>query len=252
MQITSQIVSKVLETVDAGLVSGLGIPKPGSMCVEAAVCYALGLPHGDDPQCVAPSVRALKIRLNDSNWSSSFARAHGLRKLAVLQLGTKDALDEIEFAKRTTVFVVNVTLADLLELKYPEQAKACRKAKTLEEAANAATYAANAATYAATYATSATYAASAADAATYAAAAADAATYAAAAATYAAAAATYAAAAATYAAYATYTAATYAAATYAASAATNFDEVLQKFSDGIADILIDMGVPAVKFLKLLD
>jgi hypothetical protein len=250
MQITSQIVSKVLETVDAGLVSGLGIPKPGSMCVEAAVCYALGLPHGDDPQCVAPSVRALKIRLNDSNWSSSFARAHGLRKLAVLQLGTKDALDEIEFAKRTTVFVVNVTLADLLELKYPEQAKACRKAKTLEEAANAATYAANAATYAANAA------ASAADAATYAAnaaaSAADAATYAAAAATYAAAAATYAAAAATYAAYATYTAATYAAATYAASAATNFDEVLQKFSDGIADILIDMGVPAVKFLKLLD
>jgi hypothetical protein len=243
MQITSQIVSKVLETVDAGLVSGLGIPKPGSMCVEAAVCYALGLPHGDDPQCVAPSVRALKIRLNDSNWSSSFARAHGLRKLAVLQLGTKDALDEIEFAKRTTVFVVNVTLADLLELKYPEQAKACRKAKTLEEAANAATYAANAA------ASAANAAASAADAATYAA---NAAASAADAATYAAAAATYAAAAATYAAYATYTAATYAAATYAASAATNFDEVLQKFSDGIADILIDMGVPAVKFLKLLD
>jgi hypothetical protein len=250
MQITSQIVSKVLETVDAGLVSGLGIPKPGSMCVEAAVCYALGLPHGDDPQCVAPSVRALKIRLNDSNWSSSFARAHGLRKLAVLQLGTKDALDEIEFAKRTTVFVVNVTLADLLELKYPEQAKACRKAKTLEEAANAATYAANAA------ASAANAAASAADAATYAAnaaaSAADAATYAAAAATYAAAAATYAAAAATYAAYATYTAATYAAATYAASAANAADAVLQKFSDGIADILIDMGVPAVKFLKLLD
>jgi hypothetical protein len=244
MQITSQIVSKVLETVDAGLVSGLGIPKPGSMCVEAAVCYALGLPHGDDPQCVAPSVRALKIRLNDSNWSSSFARAHGLRKLAVLQLGTKDALDEIEFAKRTTVFVVNVTLADLLELKYPEQAKACRKAKTLEEAANAATYAANAATYAATYAVSATYAASAADAATYAAAAA----------TYAAAAATYAAAAATYAAYATYTAATYAAANAAnaAYATDAADAVLQKFSDGIADILIDMDVPAVKFLSIID
>lgn len=47
------IAKKVLEVVDAGLSSGVGNPIPGQMCVEAAVCYALGLPHGDDPACVS-------------------------------------------------------------------------------------------------------------------------------------------------------------------------------------------------------
>lgn len=47
MRITRKIAVRVLEVVDAGLVSGVGSPEPGKMCVEAAVCYALGLPHGD-------------------------------------------------------------------------------------------------------------------------------------------------------------------------------------------------------------
>jgi hypothetical protein len=47
------------------------------MCVEAAVCYALGLPHSDNPPCVGYAVRQYKIRLNDSNWSSNEARAKG-------------------------------------------------------------------------------------------------------------------------------------------------------------------------------
>ena len=51
-QITEQVARKVLTTVDVGLVKGKGIQKPGHMCVEAAVCYALDLPHSDDPQCV--------------------------------------------------------------------------------------------------------------------------------------------------------------------------------------------------------
>ena len=45
--INRKVAKRVLEVVDAGLSSGLGNPKPGEMCVEAAVCYALGLPHGD-------------------------------------------------------------------------------------------------------------------------------------------------------------------------------------------------------------
>ena len=98
MKITKQIADKVLKVVDAGLVSGLGSPEPGKMCVEAAVCFALGLPHGDDPKCVGESVRRFKIRLNDAKWSSDEARAHGLRKLAVAQLGS-DAIDQAEFRK---------------------------------------------------------------------------------------------------------------------------------------------------------
>src|SRR5271166_1406721 len=99
-QITEVIARKVLDTVDAGLVGGVGNPVPGQMCVEAAVCYALGLPHGDNPKCVAPALRALKIRLNDSNWSSPASRAAGMRRLAVAQLGSYGVLNEKEFVSR--------------------------------------------------------------------------------------------------------------------------------------------------------
>jgi len=98
MEITREIAAKVLEVVDAGLVSGMGKPIPGQMCVEAAVCYAMGLPHSDDPKCVAPILRSLKIRLNDSTWSSDKARANGLRRLALAQLGSRNVLDEKEFS----------------------------------------------------------------------------------------------------------------------------------------------------------
>ena len=96
-EITQSQVIKLLGVIDAGLVKGVGNPIPGKMCVEAAVCFALGLPHGDDPKCVAPALRSLKIRLNDSHWSSNGARAKGLRRLAVIQLGSKGFLDEKEF-----------------------------------------------------------------------------------------------------------------------------------------------------------
>src|SRR5579859_5139719 len=100
IEITRELAEKVLTIVDAGLVKGVGNPKPGQMCVEAAVCFAMGLPHGDEPSCVAPSLRNLKIRLNDSSWSSNQARAKGLRRLALTQLGSAGLLDEQEFARR--------------------------------------------------------------------------------------------------------------------------------------------------------
>jgi hypothetical protein len=45
--ITEQVARRVIEVVDAGLVRGVGDPVPGQMCVEAAINYAMGLPHGD-------------------------------------------------------------------------------------------------------------------------------------------------------------------------------------------------------------
>ena len=112
MRITRTTARKVLEVVDAGLVKGLGKPVPGQMCVEAAVCYALGLPHGDEPDCVSPALRSLKIALNDADWSSNAARAAGLRKLAILQLGTAEGFDEKEFFTRVALFVGQTILAD--------------------------------------------------------------------------------------------------------------------------------------------
>jgi len=108
--ISREIAVKVLEVVDAGLVKGLGQPKPGQMCVEAAVCYALGLPHGDDPACVSRALRSLKIHLNDSGWSSPAARAKGLRRLALAQLGSEGALDDWEFACRVAEMTIKTVV----------------------------------------------------------------------------------------------------------------------------------------------
>lgn len=132
MEMTREIAQKVRDTVDAGLVSGVGQPEPGAMCVEAAVCYALGLPHGDDPGCVSAPLRALKIRLNDSGWSSPQARAAGLRRLAVAQLGSKGALDEPEFVRR----VVDVSIRRVVPRALRSAAKVNPKhAEALEAAA---------------------------------------------------------------------------------------------------------------------
>src|SRR5665213_3634004 len=97
-EITKEIAAKVLATVDAGLCSGVGNPVPGQMCVEAAVCYALGQEHGDEPVCVSPALRQFKIGLNDAAWSSNEARAKGMRRLALIQLGTAGTLDDRAFA----------------------------------------------------------------------------------------------------------------------------------------------------------
>ena len=108
--ITREIAQKVRDIVDAGLVNGVGVAEPGKMCVEAAVCFALGLPHGDDPGCVSQPLRRLKIRLNDAQWSSSEARAAGLRRLAVAQLGSAGTLDDRAFVHR----VVDMTIRKIV------------------------------------------------------------------------------------------------------------------------------------------
>jgi hypothetical protein len=190
MELTEAVAKKVLETVDAGLVHGMGEPVPGKMCVEAAVCFALGLPHGDDPPCVGRAVRAFKIKINDSRWSSDEARAKGMRRVAIAQLGS-DQIDQVAFAKivaeETIRQIVPIALraaaslnpkkADVLEAA----AIRCEKEGTREAARNARS-AADAAADAYAYAYAA--AAAAADAYAYAyayaaaAAAADAAAYA--------------------------------------------------------------------------
>jgi hypothetical protein len=79
------------------------------MCVEAAVCYAMGLPHSDKPTCVGTAVRAFKIRINDARWSSDKARTEGLRRLAVAQLGS-DGIDQAKFVR----IVVEQTLRQIV------------------------------------------------------------------------------------------------------------------------------------------
>ena len=244
--INEKVAQKVLEVVDCGLTSGLGTPKPGHMCVEAAVCYALELPHGDDPSCVSSALRSLKIRLNDSRWSSDKTRASGLRKLALCQLGSEGFLDDAKFTEKVALMTVRQLLPRILRRAgFFEQAKTCEEAGNLKEARAAAAYATAAAAYATAAATAAAAAyatAAAADAAAaYATAAAAAAAYVAAADADAAA---DAAAAAAY--------ATAAAADAAAAYATAADAELSFFADQVVQILIEMNAPGCQWLYLCD
>jgi hypothetical protein len=107
MEITREIAIKVRDIVDVGLVRGKGVQVPGQMCVEAAVCAALGLPHSDDPPCVDSVLRTLKISLNDlEGWSSTKSRAAGMRRLALAQLGSAGAIDNVDFICRTVKMTV--------------------------------------------------------------------------------------------------------------------------------------------------
>jgi hypothetical protein len=137
-QITPELARKVQEVVDHGLVSGLGQPAPGRMCVEAAVCYALGEPHGDRPSCVHPYDRAAKVRLNDAPWSSDAARAAALRRVAVMQLGTV-GLDRSAWAREYVAATVRLVLSNALrEGGFHELAARCGAVRTVEDARDAA------------------------------------------------------------------------------------------------------------------
>lgn len=182
--VSEEIARKVLTTVDAGLVSGIGVAKPGQMCVEAAVCYAYGLPHSDQPPCVGSAVRLFKIRLNDSCWPTDADRTAGMRKLAIAQLGS-NTIDQDVFADivaRETIkriLPLTMRLAAAKNPKFAEEieaaAKLCqkdgsrdsarqardlmRKVRAATAIAIAAAAAAATAAYAAAYAATAAYAA---------------------------------------------------------------------------------------------
>ena len=239
--LSEDIARKVLIIVDAGLVSGIGVPEPGKMCVEAAVCFALDLPHGDRPPCVGIAVRRAKIRLNDAAWSSNEARTKGLRRVAVAQLGS-NKLDQVEFSKRLAKEVIRQILpialraagkrnpkhavsleaaAFLCETE-PTRASALKARAAAARAADAAAYAATAAAYAASAASDAR----ASDAASYAADAAYAASYAA------------------------YAAADAAAAAADADAAR--DSVLSLAAEIVVGILQEMGSEGCQWLSLTE
>jgi hypothetical protein len=255
--INKKLAAKVLSVIDAGLVSGLGTPEPGKMCIEAAVNYALGAPHGDKPACVSPALRDLKINLNDANWSTNAARTKGLRRLGIAQLGSAGVLDEREFTTRVARFAIRTCVPQALRSAASVAVNDAHKAKLLAHAdkcesepteANARETEANAREADAAAARAAANAASAARAAADAAAAAAYAAYAANAAASAANAAAYAASAAYAAAYA----ASNANANAAAAAANARDTSLADFCEGVVQILIEMDAPGCEWLFLTE
>jgi hypothetical protein len=254
IKITSKIAAKVLSTVDAGLCSGVGNPVPGQMCVEAAVCYALGLPHGDDPACVSPALRSFKIKLNDARWSSKQARAKGLRRLALIQLGSAGHLDDRKFVRRlielTIRKAVPAALRSAASIQKDPQYKAsilehavvCERDGTRTAASDAAAAAYTAASATCADACTSSAAAYAYDAATAAAVCADAAAAACADACTSSAAA--------YACAAVCAAVCADAAAAAATYADQRDNFLAKFAEATVQLLIELNVPGVQWLVL--
>jgi hypothetical protein len=240
---TRETAERIIDLLRHGLCSGLGEPIHGQMCVDALVCYAQGLPHSDEPICVSSAVRAFKIKLNDSSWSSNQARAAGMKRLAIAQLNSAGAINDQEFAKRISEMAIRKIVPFALRESakvHPYEAhkdalevaaKRCEVdgTKAAADAAASAAYAASAADAAA----SAAYATSAASAADAAASAADAAAYAA-----------NAAASAASAAYA----AAYAAS--AANAAKARDKFLAFVAEEVVQILIEMKTPGTAWLDL--
>ena len=154
------VIPKFDAILERGLCSGVG-KRDGQMCIEAAICAALDLPHSDKPSCVASAVRSYKIALNDQRWSSPQARAKGLRDIGIAQIGSKGVVDDKEFAKRLADKTARVLIPTLFREIFhkPELlavADRCAKegSTALSEARRLATtaYATDAAAYADAYA----------------------------------------------------------------------------------------------------
>ena len=126
-----EFVSKFDEIVARGFSCGLGV-RGGQMCVEAAVCAALDLPHGDYPECVEPAVRLFKVKLNDSNWTTRRARAEGLRDLGIAQVGSKGVVDGMEFARRVEERTIREIIPALLREGFPNNDKYLKAAARCE------------------------------------------------------------------------------------------------------------------------
>lgn len=65
--------------------------QPGAFCVQQAVSQAIGFPGMEDhPKiCVNDDLIEFGITLNDSPWTSDKARAKGMKRFAIAELGTE-------------------------------------------------------------------------------------------------------------------------------------------------------------------
>ena len=171
--ITAETREKLTKIINAGLVRGLGSPRPGSLCIEAAVCLAMGEPHGSRPSCVEEPDRDFSIGINDAQWSSTEARAKALLPLALAQLGTAGT-DRVPWVRRvvegTIRRILPIAMRTAAKVHPDEQHRAaleaaavCCEQEGTRDAANAANAAANAAN--AAHAHAHAYAANAANAA---------------------------------------------------------------------------------------
>lgn len=134
-KITVAVARKVLKVVDAGLGTGLGDPKLGKMCVEAAVCYAMGEVHGDHPRCVTHAIVKTKININDHDVFEIFdngvknnkLRAKVLRRLAIAQLGSRGVITDYQWKEALEEMCINKYYPKLRKKLADNKAKSLKK-----------------------------------------------------------------------------------------------------------------------------
>ena len=126
-KINESLVTEILHLLSFGLTKGIGNPSPGQMCVEALITQALGEEFSDNPSCVGSEVRKCKIELNDCDWPSNEARAEGMKKLAIAQLGS-DTLNQEEFRQKLKLNSTKKILPYIIQKHYEE----CKDEKLLE------------------------------------------------------------------------------------------------------------------------
>ena len=107
-----------LTRVRQGFSSDLG-KRDSVICVQAAVCEALGMRHDDAPRCVEPAIRRFLIALNDADWSSKETRARWLNRIGIAQLGSLGVVDGAEFLKALTLRMVKEIVQDLFKRIQP-------------------------------------------------------------------------------------------------------------------------------------
>jgi hypothetical protein len=89
----AKMVDSILDYLGYGLIGGsVGERRYGGMCVQAVVSLVNGDDHQDRPTCVAYSLAAFGVGLNDCGlFEDDLKRAEALKRFAIAQLGTRDS-----------------------------------------------------------------------------------------------------------------------------------------------------------------
>lgn len=108
MEVTETLVRNLIATINPGLARFCNKENPQDKDLRAAIVAALGAEAYWLNSLISPAVAAFD--LCDANWSTDQARAKGLMRLAVAQLGSYGALDQSGFVHN----VVNIATIHML------------------------------------------------------------------------------------------------------------------------------------------
>lgn len=144
LKIAGKSLEEFQERYDKLLKRGLscGLSDGNQVCIEAAVFCAMEKDGDvdalianrqvqDSPKCVDEEVASIKIALNDATWRSEKARARGLYRVGIAQLGTRNLRGIRQFRTLLAKEVEKVIGTPLqMALK---QEKLQKKVKTLDD-----------------------------------------------------------------------------------------------------------------------